>query len=114
MDSVGTAMRDVINSISSQSYLTIPTLPQLISVTKKFTSSEAVTEVEIVENDDNIDDEEAKEDSNDDISDGDQTLNFLRTNCDRLTDRRATDFSQVMKRLQHHTVVVSGNATMFH
>ena len=33
----------------------------------------------------------------DDIIDEDesQRLNFLRTNCDRLTERRATDFSQV-------------------
>ena len=93
MDTVQTAMRDVINSISSQSYLTIPTLPQLISVTKKFASTEAVAEVEIVKNDD---DDDVKEDSNDDVSDSDQTLNFLH--CDRLKDRRATDFSQVMKR----------------
>ena len=96
MDTVQTAMRDVINSISSQSYLTIPTLPQLISVTKKFASTEAVAEVEIVKNDDDDNDDDVKEDSNDDVSDSDQTLNFLH--CDRLKDRRATDFSQVMKR----------------
>ena len=86
-------MKDVLSSLSSQQYLTIPTLPSLSSVTRSFASPETVTvtTTEIGE------DENSEEEISDDVTeaDKDQTLQLLRANCDRLKDRRATDFSQV-------------------
>ena len=83
-------MRDVLTSLSSQQYLSIPALPPLpqlnTTISKQFASSECI---EDVNNDD------LEEDDVSDHSEETQNLNFLRTNCDRLTQRRATDFSQV-------------------
>ena len=90
---MSSAMKDVLSSLSSQQYLTIPTLPSLSSVTRSFASPETVTvtTTEIEE------DENGEEEISDDVTeaDKDQTLQLLRANCDRLKDRRATDFSQV-------------------
>ena len=86
-------MKDVLSSLSSQQYLTTPPLPSLSSVTRSFASPETVTvtTTEIEE------DENSEEEISDDVTeaDKDQTLQLLRANCDRLKDRRATDFSQV-------------------
>ena len=87
VESVQTAMRDVLTSLSSQPYLSIPALPplpHLTTISKQFASSESIEDV-------NNDDQDDVSDHSDEI----QNLNFLRTNCDRLTQRRATDFSQV-------------------
>jgi len=92
VESVQTAMRDVLTSLSSQPYLSIPALPplpHLTTISKQFASSESIEDV-------NNDDQDDVSDHSDEI----QNLNFLRTNCDRLTQRRATDFSQANSDLQ--------------
>ena len=81
-------MKDVLSSLSSQQYLNIPSLPSMSSVTKSFKSTEAVS-VSI----DEVDQDENEEEEI--IVDKDLTIEDLRANCDRLNDRRATDFSQV-------------------
>ena len=83
-------MKDVLSSLSSQQYLNIPSMS---SVTRSFTSTEAVSvsidEVDLDENEEEEITDEATE------ADKDLTIEVLRANCDRLNDRRATDFSQV-------------------
>ena len=85
-------MRDVLTSLSSQQYLSIPALPPLphlsTTISKQFASSECIEDV-------NNDDDQEEDDDVSDHSEETQNLNFLRANCDRLTQRRATDFSQV-------------------
>ena len=87
---MSSAMKDVLSSLSSQQYLNIPSMS---SVTRSFTSTEAVSvsidEVDLDENEEEEIIDEATED------DKDLTIEVLRANCDRLNDRRATDFSQV-------------------
>ena len=85
---MSSAMKDVLSSLSSQQYLNIPSLPSMSSVTKSLKSTEAVS-VSI----DEVDQDENEEDEI--IVDKDLTIEDLRANCDRLNDRRATDFSQV-------------------
>ena len=85
---MSSAMKDVLSSLSSQQYLNIPSLPSMSSVTKSFKSTEAVS-VSI----DEVDQDENEEEEI--IVDKDLTIEDLRANCDRLNDRRATDFSQV-------------------
>ena len=92
---MSSAMKDVLSSLSSQQYLNIPTLPSLSSVTKSFTSTEAVNvSINECDQDENEDEEiidEVRE------ADKDLSLDVIRAKCDRLNDRRATDFSQVNK-----------------
>ena len=87
---MSSAMKDVLSSLSSQQYLNIPSMS---SVTRSFTSSEAVSvsidEVDLDENEEEEIIDEGME------ADKDLTIEVLRANCDRLNDRRATDFSQV-------------------
>ena len=87
---MSSAMKDVLSSLSSQQYLNIPSMS---SVTRSFTSSEAVSvsidEADLDENEEEEITDEAME------ADKDLTIEVLRANCDRLNDRRATDFSQV-------------------
>ena len=87
---MSSAMKDVLSSLSSQQYLNIPSMS---SVTRSFTSSEAVSvsidEVDLDENEEEEITDEATE------ADKNLTIEVLRANCDRLNDRRATDFSQV-------------------
>ena len=87
---MSSAMKDVLSSLSSQQYLNIPSMS---SVTRSFTSTEAVSvsidEVDLDENEEEEITDEATE------ADKDLTIEVLRANCDRLNDRRATDFSQV-------------------
>ena len=87
---MSSAMKDVLSSLSSQQYLNIPGIS---SVTRSFTSTEAVSvsidEVDLDENEEEEITDEATE------ADKDLTIEVLRANCDRLNDRRATDFSQV-------------------
>ena len=87
---MSSAMKDVLSSLSNQQYLNIPTLPSLSSVTKSFTSTEAVN-VSINECDQDENQDEVRE------ADKDLSLDVIRAKCDRLNDRRATDFSQVNK-----------------
>ena len=87
---MSSAMKDVLSSLSSQQYLNIPSMS---SVTSSFTSTEAVS-VSI----DKVDLEENEEmEITDEVTEADKdlTIEVLRANCDRLNDRRATDFSQV-------------------
>ena len=87
---MSSAMKDVLNSLSSQQFvLNIPSLPGMSSVTKSFNSTEAVSV--------SIDKEDQDENEEEEIIDHekDLTIEVLRANCDRLNDRRATDFSQV-------------------
>ena len=84
---MSSAMKDVLSSLSSQQYLNIPGIS---SVTRSFTSTEAVS-VSI----DEVDLDENEEEEIIDEADKDLTIEVLRANCDRLNDRRATDFSQV-------------------
>ena len=95
-----TALRDAFSSLSSSSYLTIPSLPQLPSIIigkkeTENTNTQVEVEIKVASEKESSECEEKIDD--DDIIDEDesQRLNFLRTNCDRLTERRATDFSQV-------------------
>ena len=87
---MSSAMKDVLSSLSSQQYLNIPGIS---SVTRSFTSTEAVSvsidQVDLDENEEEEITDEATE------ADKDLTIEVLRANCDRLNDRRATDFSQV-------------------
>ena len=85
---MSSAMKDVLSSLSSQQYLNIPSLPSMSSVTKSFKSTEAVSvSIDEVDQDENEDEEI--------IDEKDLTIEVLRAKCDRLNDRRATDFSQV-------------------
>ena len=93
---MSSAMKDVLNSLSSQQYLHIPSLPSLSSVTKSFTSTEAVN-VSIDECDQDENEEEEIIDTEATEADKDLSLEVIRAKCDRLNDRRATDFSQVDK-----------------
>ena len=100
VETVQTALRDAFSSLSSSSYLTIPSLPQLPSIIigkkeTENTNTQVEVEIEVASEKESSECEEKIDD--DDIIDEDesQRLNFLRTNCDRLTERRATDFSQV-------------------
>ena len=87
---MSSAMKDVLNSLSSQQFVNIPSLPGMSSVTKSFNSTEAVSV--------SIDKEDQDENEEEEITDEkDLTIEVLRANCDRLNDRRATDFSQVNK-----------------
>ena len=93
---MSSAMKDVLSSLSSgQQYLNIPSLPGLSSVTKSFASAEAVN-VSIDECDQDVNEEEESVDEVTEV-DKDLTLEVMRANCDRLNDRRATDFSQVCR-----------------
>ena len=93
---MSSAMKDVLNSLSSQQYLNIPSLPSLSSVTKSFTSTEAVN-VSIDECDQDENEEEEIIDTEATEADKDLSLEVIRAKCDRLNDRRATDFSQVLE-----------------
>ena len=90
---MSSAMKDVLSSLSSQQYLNIPTLPSLSSVTKSFTKTETVN----VNSDEVDQDENEEEEMIDEVMEAEQDLPLedLRATCDRLSDRRATDFSQV-------------------
>ena len=93
---MSSAMKDVLSSLSSQQYLNIPTLPSLSSVTKSFTTSTEAVNVSINECDqDENEDEEIIDEVRE--ADKDLSLDVIRAKCDRLNDRRATDFSQVNK-----------------
>ena len=72
MESVSTAVRGALSSLPGQQYLTIPALPTFRQPAPETASSDT------------------EEEEEEDIS-----LAFLRSKCDRLTERRATDFSQV-------------------
>ena len=93
---MSSAMKDVLNSLSGQQYLNIPSLPSLSSVTKSFTSTEAVN-VSIDECDQDENEEEEIIDTEATEADKDLSLEVIRAKCDRLNDRRATDFSQVLE-----------------
>ena len=94
---MSSAMKDVLSSLSSgQQYLNIPSLPSLSSVTKSFASSAEAVNVSIDECDQDVNDEEESTDEVTEV-DKDLTLEVMRANCDRLNDRRATDFSQVSR-----------------
>ena len=104
VDSVQTALRDAISSIStSKQYLNLPSLQQLPAFLSGGKIQNGNSEGEVVITQDTEEDKETCSDSVDsnvdDVMDEDesQRLNFLRINCDRLTERRATDFSQVNK-----------------
>ena len=79
MESVSTAVRGALSSLPGQQYLTIPALP---TFRQPAPSPAPAPETETASSD--------TEEEEEDIS-----LAFLRSKCDRLTERRATDFSQV-------------------
>ena len=79
VESVSTAVRGALSSLPGQQYLTIPALP---TFRQPAHSPAPAPETETASSD--------TEEEEEDIS-----LAFLRSKCDRLTERRATDFSQV-------------------
>ena len=103
VDSVQTALRDAISSIStSKQYLNLPSLQQLPAFLSGKIQNGNNDQTDVVITKDTEEDKETTcsesvDSNNDDVMDEDesQRLNFLRINCDRLTERRATDFSQV-------------------
>ena len=80
MESVSTAVRGALSSLPGQQYLTIPALP---TFRQPAPETAPAPETETASSD-------TEEEEEEDIS-----LAFLRSKCDRLTERRATDFSQV-------------------
>ena len=76
---MSTAVRGALSSLPGQQYLTIPALP---TFRQPAPSPAPAPETETASSD--------TEEEEEDIS-----LAFLRSKCDRLTERRATDFSQV-------------------
>ena len=80
VESVSTAVRGALSSLPGQQYLTIPALP-----TFRQPAPSPAPAPETASSD-----TEEEEEEEEDIS-----LAFLRSKCDRLTERRATDFSQV-------------------
>ena len=81
MESVSTAVRGALSSLPGQQYLTIPALP-----TFRQPAPETAPAPET---------ETASSDTEEEEEEEDISLAFLRSKCDRLTERRATDFSQV-------------------
>ena len=80
VESVSTAVRGALSSLPGQQYLTIPALPTFRQPAPSPAPAPAP---------------ETETASSDTEEEEDISLAFLRSKCDRLTERRATDFSQV-------------------